>query len=342
MKTVNTISKNLTNRIIWLDVLRAFACICVLLVHSPVKYSGQGGQYILAPANYLFMAWGVSVFFMISGALLFSKRQDLVPFYKKRFTRILLPTLIWSIIYLIFEACYYNDLSILKTNLWLIPFFQQAGLLWFVYALIGIYLITPIISAWLCMTTKRDVEIILGIWGLTLLVPYLKVLDPAISKIIEVNGILNYFYGFVGYALLGYYIKEYVDIKIKSFTFVALVFTALLIPIFIYASNIFPKEILNTSQNVSSALMSVVAFVFFKDINYRNTKFLQFIFLFAEFSFGIYLCHMLIVTPLNDLLAPLKLNYIIQIPITFSITIILSFLFVRILSHIPHSKFLLG
>lgn len=50
-------------RELWIDVLRAFACICVLLVHSPAVYDGRiPGQFVLAPFNYVFMAWGVSIF----------------------------------------------------------------------------------------------------------------------------------------------------------------------------------------------------------------------------------------------------------------------------------------
>lgn len=58
-------------REIWLDVARAFACACVIMVHSPAKYDGLiPGQYALAPLNYISMAWGVGLFFALSGALL--------------------------------------------------------------------------------------------------------------------------------------------------------------------------------------------------------------------------------------------------------------------------------
>lgn len=58
-------------REIWLDVARAFACACVIMVHSPAKYDGLiPGQYVLAPLNYILMAWGVGLFFALSGALL--------------------------------------------------------------------------------------------------------------------------------------------------------------------------------------------------------------------------------------------------------------------------------
>ena len=99
-------AEKITSREVWIDTLRAFACICVLMVHSPIAFDGvTGGSYLLAPLNHFLMSGGVCVFFMISGALLLAKEQPLLTFYKKRFRRVAFPVLVWSLIYVLIEAC---------------------------------------------------------------------------------------------------------------------------------------------------------------------------------------------------------------------------------------------
>lgn len=325
----------------WIQVLRAFACICVLFCHSPAPTDGNTpGMYMLAPFNYLFMAWGVSVFFMISGALLFAKEQKLVPFYKKRLNRILMPIIIWSIIYICVSRIYDTPDKSIMHQIFLIPFYEQEGLLWFMYSLVGIYLISPIISVWISHSERKEIEIVLGIWAVSLFIPYLSVIDQDIKNINY--GILRYFWGFVGYALLGYYIRKYVNIPIKSITFWVLVLIAFLMPLIIFFTKVLPVDVLNTSFSISSALMSVVAFLFFKNLDFRNNRLLKIILLFAEFSFGIYLCHMIFLKPFNLWISQFHMHYAIQVPISGIIIGIISFLFVWLLSKIPYSKFLFG
>ena len=328
---------------VWIDVLRAFACICVLLVHSPAKYDGHiPGQYVLAPCNYLFMAWGVSVFFMISGALLFYKAQDLKTFYKKRFSRILIPIVVWSIIYIFFDDLFYQSDKSHLHRILMIPLTQQTTLLWFMYTLVGIYLIAPVISTWLSTCSKRDVEIVLGLWGITLLLPYLKLLDPDCDKIIGTNGVLHNFYGFVGYALLGYYIRKYINIPVLSWKYLLLVIFSFGFPLFIFVTKILPIDVLNQSMSISAASMSAVAFIYFKNLNYKEGWILNIILKIAEFSFGIYLCQMLFLTPLRHSLTQYHIHYALQIPITAIVAGALSFLFVWGLSKLPRSKWLFG
>ncbi len=328
---------------VWIDVLRAFACICVLLVHAPAKYDGLiPGQFILAPANYVFMAWGVSVFFMISGALLFDKPQKLTDFYKRRFSRILIPILVWSVIYIFFDRLFIEDKNSIIEKILMIPITNQTGVLWFMYALIGIYLVAPIISIWLNSAKKHEIEIILGFWGLTLLIPYLELLSSDFTKLISPIGIFYHFYGYIGFALFGYYLRKYVDIPIISWKYFILVIIAFGFPLFVFFSGIIPINILNYSQSISAAFMACVAFIFFKGLDYKDTKVLRIILKIAEFSFGIYLCHMIFLKPLQVWLTQFHINYVIQIPLTALFVGIFSFFFVWGLSKLPKSKWLFG
>lgn len=330
-------------REVWIDALRAFACICVLLVHAPTRNDGQiGGAALLGPVNFLFMAWGVAVFFMISGALLFGKTQEMLPFYKKRFSRILVPTVIWSVIYIFYDDFFIEPTSSKFHRILMIPFTNQTALVWFMYTLIGIYLVTPIVSCWLSNCKKRDVEIILILWGITLLMPVIKLLDPNCALMISGNGVFYHFYGFLGYALWGYYLRKYVELPIKSWKFFVLVLVAFGLPCCIYIVDFLPMDLLQSLMSIVSAVMATVAFIFFKDLNYKENWVMSFIHKFAEFSFGIYLCHMLFLMPLRYGLTQFHINYAVQIPLTALFVGGFSFLFVYFLSKLPKSRWLFG
>lgn len=187
------------------DYIRILACMLVVLMHSPLPSPNASGvflttlSYITAPC--------IGLFFMVSGALLLPIREAQADFLKRRFSKIALPTLVWSLLYILLNT--YNsesEINLLQ-SLISIPFSAQGnGVLWFMYTLAGLYLLSPILSAWLKSASRRDIEFILLLWGLTLCY-------PLIGSYAQINtsniGILYYFTGYAGYFLLGAYLKQY-------------------------------------------------------------------------------------------------------------------------------------
>lgn len=144
---------------------------------------------------------------MVSGALLLPVKTDYITFIRKRLTRIAIPTLIWTLIYLALKI--YNSESEINIarSIASIPFSAQGnGVLWFIYTLLGLYFLAPILSSWLNKASKRDLRFVLLLWCITLVY-------PLIDKWIYLNetdtGILYYFTGYAGYFLLGYYLRKY-------------------------------------------------------------------------------------------------------------------------------------
>lgn len=331
-------------REVWLDVVRAFACACVIMVHSPAKYDGLvPGQYVLAPFNYIFMAWGVGLFFALSGALLLAQPLPLAKFYKKRFPRLVIPVLLWSVIYIVYDGWLADNLSWsgFITKLTMLPFASQAPILWFMYTLFGIYLVTPVFSAFLSGATKRDVEILLGVWGVTLLVPYLKILNPEIATTLTANGILHNFTGFLWYAVLGYYLRKYNNWKINGWKFITLVALSFGFPLFVNFGGVLPIDVLSTQMSLSSVAMTAIPFIFFKNIR-LSQRWARGITLFSQYSFGIYLFHIVLLQPLRLFLTQYHIHYVIQIPVTALMVGLISYVVVRMISKVPYSKYLLG
>lgn len=332
-------------REIWLDVLRAFACICVVMVHSPAEYDGNvPGQFVLAPANYLLMAWGVGLFFAISGALLLSKPVSLTEFYKKRFGRLILPVVLWSLIYIVYEGWFNDCLSwhYILDKVSMIPFESQAPLLWFMYTLFGIYLVVPIFANFLQNATKRECEILLLVWGITLFMPFLKLWNPQVLNSLSANGVFHNFTGFLWYAFFGYYLRKYIDWKITDFKFILLVIVSFGFPLCVSFFGILPIEVLNTLMSVFSVALTAIPFIICKNFTFSSLKPNNLVITFAKYSFGIYLFHYVLLIPLRPFLTQFHIHYALQIPVTAVVVGIVSLCIVVLLSKVPFSKYLLG
>ena len=149
---------NITKRDIRLDMLRVISITMIVFMHAPRPGSAPG--FVLSGVSYL-TAPGLVLFFMISGALLLGNSLSTKEFLKRRLSKVVFPTLFWTIFYLIYAAASSHGLDTkeMLTNVLSIPFSaQDHGVLWFMYTLVGLYLLTPILSKWLKNTSKRELS----------------------------------------------------------------------------------------------------------------------------------------------------------------------------------------
>ncbi len=224
-------------RIEWLDMLKAIAVFMMIAVHctdnvTPAEraepwYNLWGSLYgsLLRPA--------IPIFLMVTGALLLPTREPIHEFFKRRTVRLIVPFLIWSVVYNLFpwvtgllgcELSTINDffawvepshaLGDALRHIAMIPltFSYYAVQMWYVFALIGIYLYLPVFSAWVREASRREMYWFLTLWFVSLFIPYLRqfvVMD--LWGVCSWNefGMLYNFAGFNGYLLLGYYLKKY-------------------------------------------------------------------------------------------------------------------------------------
>ncbi|MEI9883647.1 acyltransferase [Atlantibacter hermannii] len=144
-------------KINWIDNLRGIACLMVIMIHTTTWYITNADT--VTPfswdfANVLNSASRISVplFFMISGYLFFGERSA----ERRHFLRIGLCLLFYSTIaflYIAFFTAISPRLSLV--NLLQKPVFYH---LWFFFAIIVIYLLSPLISV-----KKVGVSVILGL-----------------------------------------------------------------------------------------------------------------------------------------------------------------------------------
>ncbi|URQ60903.1 acyltransferase [Pantoea alhagi] len=132
-------------KISWIDNLRAVACLMVIMIHTTTWYitnSGQVAESAWDSANLLNSASRVCVplFFMISGYLFFGERSA----QPRHFLRIVLCLLFYSAVALI----YISWLTPISEKLSLLHLLQKPVFyhLWFFFAIITIYLFSPLIQ----------------------------------------------------------------------------------------------------------------------------------------------------------------------------------------------------
>lgn len=328
----------------WIDAVRSFACLCVITTHAPIPNSLGGGEMFVSAFNYYSVAGASILFFMISGSLVLYKEKPIIPFIRKRITRIVFPMVFWTIITLSIDCILGNiSLGTLGRRICMIPFSPQVGTYWFIYVIFGIYLVTPILASWLNRCTKRDVEFYLLIWGVTLLLPYLTWLKKDFSILINYNhGYLYYFYGYLGFAVLGFYLRRYVNIKEYHLSHYILSIILILLPVLLLNTTFIPHDIVHNRMSINIVFLAICYFIIIKHIKFSRRASLI-CYNFAQHSFGIYLVQILVMRKcLWPLLTPLNLHYAIQIPLVVLLTAFFSYLLVHLISKFPYSKYIVG
>lgn len=212
ISVIHIINSIMKQRDLSLDIIRLLACAMVVMMHSPIPTDSANG-IILSTISYLTTPC-IGLFFMVSGALLLpppiSKSESALPYLRKRLSRVLMPTLVWTVFYIAVKQ-FANPAPVgqlLKTVV-SIPFSAQGhGVLWFMYTLVALYLLTPILHTWLTVATEKDIRFYLQLWLIAMCYPILKM---AVATNDTTTGILYYFSGYVGYYLLGYWLQRYPD-----------------------------------------------------------------------------------------------------------------------------------
>ena len=301
----------------------------VVTMHAPMPTNAENGIF-LSSLSYL-TAPGVGLFFMISGALILPIKESTGSFLKKRLLRIAIPLLIWSVIYIIVESL--SGAFSLKGN----PTY------WFLYSLAGLYLLAPIVSRWLEIAPRKELEFFLSIWGICLLLP---VISPLWTPDTGTSSIFYYYIGYAGYFVLGYYLKAFPD-RIRFRYAILAMGLALLAPVL---CKLFGWEV-----NFYSVFWYLSIFVVIQCVFWWKTVFLiipntisqkarSVYIAISNMTFGVYLVHYLIIRKVLWRWAFIQnlQPYPLQV-ITIAILCILgSALLVWLLSFLPYSYKWLG
>lgn len=348
---------NKNQRIFYLDFIRVIAILLVIFIHvSAIDTIQNVGSYqwqLTKILNYLAHI-SVPVFFMISGSLLLNSKKTVSLSYtwKQRIPRVVIPFIMWSVISPIVVGIYahslslHNVLSITKTILYQ----PTSPTLWFMYPLIGIYILSPVIRTFVQNATTEMLVYVTAIWLVTCsLLPSLAIMLPKdYQNILTLSPVANFFLvgGFTGYFILGYLLTR---LKVENTHSVVLIIIFLFFGLAgNFVSEAIPKIFdANNGYYVTSIfipIMSVAAFLLLQKwgsrIKSKSTiKVFEFL---SPLVFGVYLIHNLLILYVEPWFANhVAIHGLAATFLRYFVVLILSIVIIWILNLIPGISYLL-
>lgn len=297
-------------RIFYLDFIRVIAILLVIFIHvstiDTTKHIGTSDWQIVKMLNY-FAHISVPIFFMISGALILNSPKTLSLKYtwQKRIPRVVIPFLIWSIIIPTVINLTSNLLS--TKDVWerlkLILNKPTIPVLWFMYPLIGIYILSPIIKTFIDNANLKMLFYVTGVWLVTCsLIPSVNVMmGKDMKHVFQLSPVSNFMLvgGFIGYFILGYLLSQ---MNLKNISNFALLTLFIGIGTFgNFFSESVPKTFdTNNSYYVTSLfipIMSIAAFMLLEKwgTRIRSKRTIRIFEALSPLVFGIYLSHYLVI-----------------------------------------------
>jgi len=201
------------------DLIRTVAIILVILLHAAIEpnptvnfMSPQGVQLWWASNVYDSIArTAVPLFIMLTGALLLQPSKADEPlrvFFKKRWNRIGIPILFWGAIFFAW------DFSVKGQALTVTSVLQ--GVLagpyvhfWYVYILVGLYLITPLVRVLVAHADWKIIKYFLLIWFVgTGIIPLLTLYASISPQTVWFRQNVFLLTGLLGYFILGAYVAK--------------------------------------------------------------------------------------------------------------------------------------
>ena len=197
-------------KLFWSDILRVISIFAVVLLHVSayvvvgIKDTTSLYWWIGNFADSS-VRWCVPILLMISGALLLdpSKEEDVLVFYKKRAARILFPILFWTLFSFLFIQFSH------KINLKMVWFNILTGApyphLWYLYMILGLYLITPFLRTYVKYSSNKE---------RTIFICFIFVIAIAVTIIKyflfqSLSTIFTMFIPYTGYYLSGYQFRRF-------------------------------------------------------------------------------------------------------------------------------------
>lgn len=366
--------------------MRVAACFMVMLTHSAEPfYLGGEGSLILTESDAFWVAIlntlpraAVALFVVASSYLQFPLHYSTGEFFRKRAVRVLVPFLVWTMVYALVWGEPVQNFKDLLLN-----FNYAAGHLWFVYMIAGLYLIMPLLSPWAEKVGKRELQVYLCLWLLTTLIPFIRQWLGGSAPVIygpsgipnaakyplwgeaswNTYGLFYYISGFVGYLLLGLYFRKFVpELSWKKTLAIAVPLffggfaigsVGFLSRVWADSGGVFPVEgpvgmaalwegpWMN--DGLAVALMTIAWILLFRKINADTPFYRKCLLPVSNAGYGMYLCHLLLLVSVSAWIRSMPLPSPVQILATAAISFVGVALFSVLVQRIPKAgRFIMG
>ncbi|MDQ6421372.1 acyltransferase [Paenibacillus sp. LHD-117] len=302
--------------IVEINIVRAFAILAVLLIHvtagprTEVPWGSLSAPFYFT-ANQLSM-FAVPLFLMLSGLVLFYRYHDdwsmghAWTFYKKRLKFIVIPYLVWSVIYYFFyQAAYrqpfgFDPVQFAKLLIW----GDASYHLYFMAIIIQLYLVFPLLMGLMRLLRMKALHILL--LGLIIEGAFMYIHYNVYSFEHKATLIANYFAVFCAGAAIGMryesFANRYRNVWWTGPLAVIIVFMYMLFLLSSQAGAQYPMTAYIVAYNVYAILVGISLIWAGKIIVEQKARILPWLLAFGSASFGIYFIHPAIQTTVGKLI----------------------------------------
>jgi surface polysaccharide O-acyltransferase-like enzyme len=323
-------------RKLYIDLLRVLAIFAIVLLHVSgynfAKLDVHTMEWEIALMFNTFCYFGLPIFMMITGALLLDrdKPTPYLKIFSKNIFKVIMAIIIFGL--LIFISLQLPDF-IRKNDHSFANFFRLLWKacnwyhLWYLYMIIGIYLLIPVFQIVAKSITRQNLEIFLLIlFFFIIVVPCLKRFVPEIDAFFPKKTKLAITSEWVLYLFSGYYIDKYQLTKKIKLTLYALGIIGFLI---IFFGSMYISQKQDSSYNyfyttsAPTRMFYAIGFYIFIKNNYnkivRTEKLQKIIYQLSILSFTIYGIHDIGIKLTGRLLHLYvwSLNPLLSIPLIF-------------------------
>lgn len=343
--------ENIEDRESEFDYLRVVAAFCVIIIHVCAMewktINIYSTQWVCLHIYDILMKFSVPVFFMISGRFLLDPlRQVSLLKIRNKGVHIIIAFVFWSSIYTILNLCRVimeGDSIAGNLNWIIIEFFSGEYHMWFLYAILGLYLVTPLLRK--IMQNKLLIKYFLVlffifglIWPMAQQIPKIRILF--INA--ETEMAFSMTTGYVGYYVLGYYLYKYSMSKKKKMIILgvgafAAIFSVMSTLIISWKTGkAYEGLALYLTPNVAATSIAIYIAVLkiFKTCKIKKT-----VAIISKYSFGCYLAHPLFLWIFEWIgFVPSIFYPVISIPLISICALILSIALSILVDKIPYLR----
>jgi len=322
-----------------LDLLRVISMIMVVAIHIANYYCRAFNDidkisYLGALIFNTISRISVPFFFMISGATLLSKKYDRNK-NKERIIKKIITLSVITIIYFIWDKYFMNkDINIVS-----LLSKPERKLLWFMYAIIGIYISLPFIKCMVDKMGREEDKLFVILWLIfNGILKGLHIGNTYLIPIISGTYYLGYF--IIGHMIIKYYdyIKKNKNNKLLLITTILSFIIVIISTYFISINNAkhFTKLLTYSNVLIMVASLSNFIYLYFSIKDKENIIISK----LSNLSFGIYLFHGIILDFIMKLMQYKNICSFIGIPVILIIVTFITSIIVSILKRTYISKYL--
>ncbi len=333
-----------------LDLARIIAALAVVMIHCSANfilgYHPFIKEFIIGNIFDSVSRIGVPLFLMISGALFLDEHKDITlkGILCKNVKSLAVITVIWAVIYSIVNNVILmsNQPTTAKSILDGIVYGHFH--MWYLYMIIGLYIITPFLRKFVC---KKNKGLVLFFIMISFLVQFLApFLDKIALQYADVDYIgvfinkfhLGFFGGYITYFLAGWYLVH-IGIKQKWHRCIIYFLGAVALgTMFLYVHFTGDYKSVYDEISATAFVYAVSVFLAFTNIKINiGEKTAKVLTILSKLTFGVYIIHAMVLQ-IYIKLFPYENNPLLYIVVCFVIVLSISVVATFIISKIPVIK----